>query len=255
MRMAQLSHGKAAVVTPRLPSLFAPTPAADVTETIETTLQQHDKSEHSAKATQQPALVTANEDQPHTTTHSDSAAQHPIRHQAAVRQKNKRANELKPLIAPWDTDHTARTHVAEPLLSDRQDAPAKKQADSHHSHQTSPLLNDELQARVATTNIDKAVDVVITKHAQQSQVQPQHSLQQLVPGYQYQQAAPQQVMAQLPAAAEHAASQEPVVHINIGRVEVRAQTATPPPARPSVQPKPPSSLSLNDYLKRGGGQA
>lgn len=250
-RMAQLSQGKAAVVTPRLPNLFAPTPATDVTETTETTLQQHSKTGHSTKAIQQPALVTVNEDPPHAATHSDFATQHPVRRKPATRQDSKTAHELTPLIAPQDTDYTTQTHVAEPLLSASQDTSAKKQPENHLA---SALLNDEPQAIVATTHIDKAVDPVVAKHAQQSHVLPQHSIQQLVPGYQYKQAAPQQVMAELPTITEHAATQEPVVHINIGRVEVRAQTATPAPAQRSVRAKPPGSLSLNDYLKHGGGQ-
>jgi hypothetical protein len=50
-------------------------------------------------------------------------------------------------------------------------------------------------------------------------------------------------------------AQAPAVHITIGRVEVRANLAAPPPApreRPRPEHKP--ALSLGDYLSRGRGK-
>jgi hypothetical protein len=59
--------------------------------------------------------------------------------------------------------------------------------------------------------------------------------------------------ADRPAAAVNRAVAEPAVHITIGRIDVRAVTATAPPApRPSARNTP--ALSLDDYLKRGGGR-
>ena len=57
----------------------------------------------------------------------------------------------------------------------------------------------------------------------------------------------------MPAPESRPKSREaPSVHVTIGRVEVRAHTAPPPPRerRPSVG----SALSLQDYLERGGGR-
>lgn len=45
---------------------------------------------------------------------------------------------------------------------------------------------------------------------------------------------------------------EPVVQVTIGRVEVRAVA---PPARQEKGRKPPSAMSLDDYLKRRGGRS
>lgn len=48
-------------------------------------------------------------------------------------------------------------------------------------------------------------------------------------------------------------AQAPAVHITIGRVEVRASIAAPPPpVRPRPEHKP--ALSLADYLRRGGAK-
>jgi hypothetical protein len=42
----------------------------------------------------------------------------------------------------------------------------------------------------------------------------------------------------------------PVVHVTIGRVEVRASPATPPPESVPAPEPVPSHLSLDDYLER-----
>lgn len=55
------------------------------------------------------------------------------------------------------------------------------------------------------------------------------------------------------AYVERGPAQAPAVHITIGRVEVRANIAAPPAARPRPEHKP--ALSLREYLKRGGGKS
>jgi len=47
-------------------------------------------------------------------------------------------------------------------------------------------------------------------------------------------------------------TQSPTVHVNIGRIEVRA--VTPPPAPPRRQVEPSAKLSLDDYLRQRGGK-
>jgi hypothetical protein len=59
---------------------------------------------------------------------------------------------------------------------------------------------------------------------------------------------------QQPQPPRQAEPERPIVHVTIGRIEVRA--STPPPA-PQVQPQPapgwtPPVLTLEQYLKRGG---
>lgn len=53
--------------------------------------------------------------------------------------------------------------------------------------------------------------------------------------------------------ADRHGSAAPTIHISIGRIEVRANTAPPPAPRPRTELKPTQSLA--DYLKRGGRQA
>lgn len=54
------------------------------------------------------------------------------------------------------------------------------------------------------------------------------------------------------SAAERGRPVEPVVHVTIGRVEVRAVTS---PVRQERSRKPSSAMSLDDYLKRRGGRS
>lgn len=80
----------------------------------------------------------------------------------------------------------------------------------------------------------------------------QQSWRSLVPGHKPDASATKPApMADIaPASAEPAA---PAIHITIGRVEVRAQVAAPPAPAPRPKPQSKPSLSLDDYLKRGGG--
>jgi hypothetical protein len=55
-----------------------------------------------------------------------------------------------------------------------------------------------------------------------------------------------------PAIALKTAAQEPTIHVTIGRVEIRATTASPAPSRPARPAAP--KLNLEDYLRsRAGG--
>jgi len=49
-----------------------------------------------------------------------------------------------------------------------------------------------------------------------------------------------------------AASQEPTIQVTIGRVEVRAVSATTSPTRARQEPERPAAMSLDEYLRRQG---
>jgi len=62
-----------------------------------------------------------------------------------------------------------------------------------------------------------------------------------------------QPQTQARPALPRAEAERPVVHVTIGRIEVRA--VTPPAPAPEPRPAPgwtPPVLSLDEYLKRGG---
>jgi hypothetical protein len=58
--------------------------------------------------------------------------------------------------------------------------------------------------------------------------------------------APQRLDASQSRASDSFASASPTIHVNIGRIEVRAVTA---PARPSAPERRPARLSLDQYLR------
>ncbi len=250
-RMAQLSRGEAAVVAPHLPSLFATTEQTRLTETIEPPPQYQTKAEPATQTTRESATETIKKDPSQQTTYFKPTAENFISSKQPNMQADITENGSTPLITPQNNNQAAPS-IATPLLNENQAAPATTKIQPN-SKLTPSSLADNLET-IAPTKIDIAFDAVDDLN-QQSDTVMRHSSLPLVPDYKNQQATPQQVMAELPATTEQIAKQEPTVHINIGRVEVRAQTAAPAPAPRPVRPKPQGSLSLNDYLKRGGGES
>ncbi len=246
-RMAQLSRGEATIVAPQLPSLFAPMEETGLAETTKTSLQQQSKAE--------PAVATINKDLPRSTTYVDHSAEQAISSKQPKREKNKTETTPAPLIAAEKNNHKdnnpVEPDIAAPLLTKAPAASATTQHESSSSRTASPLLNGKPQINTPT-NVDLVFDSAVDLNEQPNSTMLPQSMP-LVPGYKSKQAAPQHIMAELPA-TEQPAQQEPTVHINIGRVEVRAHTAAPATVPQPTQRKPHSSLSLNDYLKRSGGQ-
>lgn len=247
-RMAQLSRGEAPVIAPRLPSLFAPMEETSPVETIAGTVQQQTEAGSAVKTTLEPSAV--DRDRPQPTTYDQRSAEQPTSNKPPTSQVDKIENVSTLLIAAQDNNDD----VSAPLVTKKRDAPAITQPGISRSHTASPLLNEEIQPIASTTNADKPFDSAVDLNGQPDSAMPPPFMP-LVKGYKTKDAAPQQIMVELSAATEPSIKQEPTVHINIGRVEVRAQTAAPAPASRLDRPKTHSSLSLNDYLKRGGGQS
>ena len=221
-RMAQLSRGEATVVAPRISSLFAPLEGAGLAETLDTELQQQNKAEPLVKTTQQPAVVTGDTELPQSTAHDEPTKGQPISFKPTTRQDYKSEDADTPLVAPLDNNHAVPT-IAASLGTKNQDTSAITQQESSHRH-TASSENDAPQT-IAKTNVDMPFDSVINQNGQPDGAMPQQSLP-LVLGYKSKQLAPEQVMAELPITTVQAAKQEPTVHINIGRVEVRALTTS-----------------------------
>lgn len=250
-RMAQLSRGEATVVAPRLPSLFAPTQEAGLTETIESTLQYQTKAEPAVQKTHESAAATVDKDPSQPSTFVEHAAEPSISTKQASRLINNIEEAPTPLITPQNYNHPMPS-IAVQVKNHNQETATTSQQDSIHK-QTTKSLKEKLQT-LFPTDVDVAFDTDETLTEQPGSVKPQSSLP-LVPGYKNQQTTPQQFITELPAATEEIPKKKTSVHINIGRVEVRAQTTAPAPAPRLAQPKTDSNLSLNDYLKRSEVQS
>ena len=254
-RMAQVSHGEADIVTPRLPNLFSSVEETAPAETIAPLQQNH--AEAATKTMQQPAGVTGSIQahdisQQHQKTspsesiysesiHSESIAEQASTHNVANKTSGKTQDKTEQTPPTATFTSQAANHAVENLataLLQKKSSQPETQQPGHEK--TDPLVAEKSQTTTATK-----VDSIL----------PQSS-QPLVPDYKNQQATPQQLLADMPTSTAAVVKQEPDVHINIGRVEVRAQTAAATPAPQPVRAKRnDNSLSLNDYLKRGGGQS
>ncbi|MCP4047407.1 MAG: hypothetical protein GY732_15630 [Gammaproteobacteria bacterium] len=250
-RMARRSRGEAEVVEPRLPSLFAPQDEASVVETGDATPWQPSTSGPGKRTAPSSGKAAAERGQPQPAAHNAPTAEQPIVYEHAVKQPDTTETGITPLATlPDNGDEVANTSA--PDVVENIGVPVREQQE--RSAQPAPLLLDDDQLAVtATGNRDTSFDSTMTMSVQNVSVAQQPSLP-LVPGYTSNQPTPQQTMSELPTVTQHDTKEEPTVHINIGRVEVRAHTSAPVPAPRPVRSQPASSLSLDAYLKQGGGK-
>lgn len=228
-RMAQRSLGAAPLIAPRLPGLFAPveesspsnvanaiaaTEEAPVSTLASLPLQSRTKGS-ADPASNEPR---ANIDTPQH-FHAPEAAIAPA---PAAHTGNTQSRIEATLIPLVDTAQT-NTQTTAPLVAPV--APVASDAD-------------------ASLKPSKALrDMPATAPEQWSPLLPQRNAEHV---------APFAALADTPVGAETGTPPAPTVHITIGRVEVRANIATPPAApRPRAVSKP--AQSLGDYLKHGAG--
>lgn len=240
-RLAQLTRGEATVVSPRLPGLYAPLPETVPGDIAETGVQQQSGTASVRESAHAPLSRGSDVKTllPHT----------------AVPQSPTLPDEPGGSIV----DAPSRPASVMPVelnstLADEGgvDGRAGAQNEAGRGQVTASGANDSPRNSITTELIAPAGRVTqqggLADNSLAQQSQP------LVRGHQGRQPEPQRQITELPAVSDQAAKQEPSVHIHIGRVEVRAQTAAPVPAPRSARPGPQSSLSLQDYLQRGRSQ-
>jgi len=236
-RLAQRSLGEPPAIRPRLPGLFAP---------LDEPLYEPFGEPQSAKAA-------------NLTTVTDAA-------QSMVTPSPPLRSRTTPRAGPIPTEPNHA--FASPQ---RQQGPSEALAAASFSgiDSTEQRAPASLIAKGETAQTHPAAQPpLVTKTVPSSAASLQSSLKPLEPNPTA--AAPEQRPPLLPrrtatttsscpslagkvALAGDSPAAEPTVHITIGRLEVRANMSTAPPApRPHAENKP--TLSLGDYLKRGGGR-
>lgn len=252
-RMAKLSCGEAKVVEPCIPSLYAPveerglTGQTELTEssdtlvsnapTVDDALPSRSKTESHRDA----GLTTAvGNEQPKQINAETPATKNTIRDRPSGRETDTHRHTPTLLIKPA-AERLDDTNITATVTTDRE----------HHNRQETILPT----AAQTTPDRDPAINVmpsaVPVAHTTQADVALPRQPLPLVTNYQSQQPTPQQVMAERPPATEQTNQAQPTVHINIGRVDVRAHTASASPAPRPARSKADNGLSLNDYLNRG----
>lgn len=175
--------------------------------------------------------------------------------QAHSSKAESRSKNTAPAHIAPGKESTAPKGVAGSVATANRNPATDSQQGVKPSHSVRLLVDNQPTLTETGTAAPPTFDSTEDGVAPEPKAMAQASLPPLVAGYKTTQPGPQQAMAELPAVSEQLVREQPTIHINIGRVEVRAQTTGPRPTPQASRPKPQSSLSLNDYLKRGGGQS
>lgn len=220
-RLAQRSMGAAPLIAPRLPSLFAPPEELNIGIADPATVIGTVKDTTIAPAPA-PSRATAPAAPPHIEPRASVyPLQDTVTPEAAIEPRAAKRSE--PRVEPEPTPLVQNIHANTPA------APQPAPAESPFAAPAEPRPEPRDQDRRAA---------------------PEPWLP-LLPQRKTEPAAVLPAMADDRPAAQ-AALPAPTVHITIGRVEVRANIATPPVVpRPRATTTP--ALSLGDYLKRGAG--
>ncbi len=275
-RLAQRAQGAAQMISPRLPSRYAP-----LTETVSDT---HETNAGSFVASSLARLLAEETNGSHSPVDAGpnrerqtppAMGQLPSLLQQDTgsrddRQDNPQNHELL-LQTLFGASLTGEEEPREATAADaRKVALVKRSFAQPPQSKSSHALRRETQQRApraaltddsrTTQEADyrsagaRATDPVVklpVPHAGE-ELADRERWQPLVPKFKPQTPGEVFTSQRQPASANAA----PMVHISIGRVEVRAHTgkataAAPPPPRAGRKP----SLSLADYLKRGGGRS
>jgi len=224
-RLAQRSMGAAPLIAPRLPGLFAP----------------------DEESISNVADFTAGADMAHHTTLVSPPAP------SSTTAHNTHAS-IEPQIPVHESQHSTGPEAAlAPVPAARTDSAAPRAESTlttlvqtvHERTQAAPQL-DPVASRPTA-----AAEPLLTPRKQDDRAAPEPWLP-LLPQHKAESAAPFPISADTHRSADIDTPPAPTVHITIGRVEVRANIATPPAMqRPRATTTP--ALSLGDYLKRGAG--
>lgn len=254
--MARLSRGEAPVVTPRLPGLSAPAEEAGPIEAGGTAVQPQSGIEYPAGLTQpHPVAAVA----PERSQLEPSAGVHatgPRPPEAGAETAMMRNGTVRPIkeppTPPVAEQYTGRAGPATAAAS----SPGKDQPELSRTHPETAGKQVPLADRQHTTMPEQgqsSFSAPPVPTGQPARVMPV-ATRPLAPGHVQLQAAQQQLIAGLPA-SELTDSRRAAVHINIGRVEVRAQAAAPQPSPRPARPGQEATFSLSEYLKRSGGSS
>lgn len=264
-RIAQRSRSEARVVASRLPSLFAPPADYNIlsaTDTVKTTVQAADQAVCNEKIKQAPIANTVIEEAVQPVPPGERSTQQ-VQQQKIIKGYTNRREEIPPTVAAPQGNTSSEQHIAAPVSGIKQESSLIAQtasaesngfsdfAESGHIQTNSSSL--EKRQPIVPEHVEIPFDSIVERKDQSGTMIPQATLQ-LVPEHTVPYTTPQQTMAKLPSSKEIAGQQETTVHVNIGRVEVRAQSAAPVAAPRTVRSKEKNNLSLNAYLNRSGGR-
>ncbi len=255
-RLAQRSLGEAALISPRLPSLFAPFEQEGALGGVADFISHNTSEIHGASFLSPQSATSPSPHVPRqekTAVEADDAARSSLA-AAAVGDKTASHNNLG--VARRKSDDTAIS-----LVAHRSGHPLPN---PHSIPGDELFLPSHAQDGVTVNNTGFAADQ--PKYAPTSSFPSSlagegldergrsfTAQSPLVSAHKIKSSEAHSLSAVAVELSDQQRPAAPTIHISIGRVEVRANIASPPPApRPQAEHKP--SQSLADYLKRGGGK-
>lgn len=222
-RLAQRSMGAAPLIAPRLPSLFAP--AEESNSNVADSTAGADITHRTMLVSPPVASSTAARNM-----HASIEPQPPV-------HQSHRSTGPEAALAPVPA---ARTESVAPRAESTLTTLVQT---VHERIQAAPQLDPVASCPTA------AAEPLLTPRKQDDRAAAE-PWKLLLPQRKAEPAAAFPAVADTPVSTDTGTPPAPTVHITIGRVEVRANIATPPAApRPRATTTP--ALSLGDYLKRG----
>ncbi len=269
-RLAQRALGTADVIAPRLPSRYAPNAAS--------TLDTHQADSARLRASSSPALLEEAKDRSDaavsTTQRNEQQTRSAVNlrrtaleHEKPIREGSSEQHHTAPLVplahhAKLAEDRLQAhrtTKQREDTLMPRSSARQAQRLSRQHPGQeaersaaAAPPTTTQGADDTAAAQQLRASAATLTSPLRGENGSEPGRWQPLVPPAQGQTPSDPFAIERQPETNNTA----PTVHITIGRVEVRAQlerTAPTTPLPPRAASKP--ALSLDDYLKRGGGRS
>ena len=253
-RLAQLTRGEAAVVSPRLPGRFSPLPGTGIAEAVDGGVEQQSEAGTAKESTGGVFTQQRGREAPWPDGSIERPKDQPIDAESGRREPGLQRTQPQSDEVDRMADHSPIIPVTMTSAVQKPESPAHRDllADTGR-----PLESGRKQPVPVGAENDTPITGV--EKIDQPDGLPEISLSGrsslLVSSHQYQMAGPQQVLFQQPATTQPATEQQTSVHINIGRVDVRAHTAAPKPPPRISKPRSPSSQSLQDYLKDGRSRA
>jgi len=258
-RMAQYSRGEADIVLPKLPGFFGPqkeeeagstaaaTPLAHTT--MQTTVAPHGTSEKRRKNDP----IEKNWPRPVSGDTSPLEKNNDIDGLGEWRPEKfdrKKEQAVTSSTASHHRVHIASSNILEGAEQEEQEESEKRiPVDRSATAREDPFSAAPFQAESGARLFSEAVTGV----EQVNDLVPSAEL--LVPQYLADKTGDPREVVFRPPENQQEVEKEPTIHINIGRVEVRAQIASPTPAARVSRRKDENRLSLDAYLKRCGGQS
>lgn len=246
-RMARYSRGEADLIEPRLPGLFETPDDSGGAEVRVTAAARHDLSVETTVETgtgsvlEERGAVRQQEADRSNILSTNSLSDSPARKEPLLDFQEQRAAgtvQWQGIMQPDDEAELSESVNAKKRLvsaADRQErVPVNRQQSSEDPGKQAFSLKESDDFVTSRDSAEETATSLLVPH-----FIPDRTLES--PNV----AAAEKVIQQ--------EVQEPAVHINIGRIEVRAQAVPPAPAVRRIREKSPTSLSLDAYLKGDGG--